>query len=466
MRHVRLGADVDLIADRYELLSALGQGGMAHVYTARDRVLDRRIAVKLLRADIGRDDVLRERFLRESRLAARLNHAHIVRVYDAGVDGDTPWMAMELVDGTSLLDRMSTSGPLPAEEAVEITTQVLDALTAAHRAGVVHRDVKPANVLLSPDGAKLSDFGIAKSLQAVSDLTQTNQFMGTPKYTAPEVAMGLAADARSDLYSAAVVLWEMLAGEPPFTHENPLALAMMHRTDPLPSLAERRPDLPPALVRAVEAGLAKDPGDRPGDTAAFAALLAAGLAGHDPGIAAVATQVIPTQPPPAAPATAPPVREQTLAMPRPAVAASQPAGPPSRPPGGGRPAGRGSRGPGTLGVVLAVVVLLGLAAAAFWLSGAGDAGPEPSPSPGVTTESTPSPSATPSPTDTGPATAAPPPPPPEPTPTPTPAPLQPTPPPAPEPTATAAPTPDPEPTATDPPPATPAPAQPPEPTEG
>jgi tRNA A-37 threonylcarbamoyl transferase component Bud32 len=434
---------VTVIADRYELLETLGQGGMASVHVARDRVLDRRVALKLLREDIGRDQVLRERFLREARLSANLSHANVVRVYDAGVDGRTPWMAMELVDGPALREEMTRSGPMAADRVVELMGQVLAGLAAAHAAGVIHRDVKPANVLLAPDGAKLGDFGIAKSLaMAGADLTQANQFMGTPKYIAPEVAIGKPASVRSDLYSAAVLTWEMLAGVPPFDHENPLTLAMMHRTDPVPPLADHRPDLPPALVTAVEAGLAKDPEGRPADAAAFATLLRAGLRGDAGAVAAsAATQVISRPPPPPAPS-----RERTLALPLPAAGAAPP-----RPVGagavGGGPPPRPASGRGGWGLALLVVGLLAAAVVAFVLTGGGDGpgvGATPAPTAGALPPTTAPPTAAPAAPAPAPQPAAPPPaPPPEPTATPTATS-------APEPTATAtaAPAPTPTPTAT------------------
>lgn len=347
---------MDVIADRYELMDLLGHGGMARVYAARDRVLDRRVAIKLLRDEIGRDAILRERFLREAKLAARLNHTHIVRVYDAGIEADTPWIAMELIDGPSLQEEMAGAGPLDMARSVEVVAQVLQALGVAHHAGVVHRDVKPANVLLGVDDAKLSDFGIAKSLQGGGDLTQTNQFIGTPKYIAPEVATGMPASSRSDIYSAAAMLWEMLAGRPPFEHTNPLTLAMMHRTDPLPSLAEIRPDLPAPLVQAVQTGMAKDPADRPDDAAAFADLLVAGSRGAEIPVST------PTSPTVALPRVADTSqadvqsRDQTMAL--------------SRPPGHPSPgeATRSSSSRGGLGVAVAIVLLLGAAVFAYSLT--------------------------------------------------------------------------------------------------
>ncbi|HUG83245.1 MAG TPA: protein kinase, partial [Euzebya sp.] len=414
-----------VIADRYELHESLGHGGMARVYVAIDRILDRRVAMKLLRDDVGRDDVLRERFLREARLAGGLTHRNIVRVFDAGVDAETPWIAMELVEGPSLREAMSSQGHYDAAEAVDLISQVLEALGAAHAAGVVHRDIKPANILIAADGPKLSDFGIAKSLAGGADLTQTNQFMGTPKYTAPEVAMGHPATPQADVYSAAVVLWEMLAGEPPYEHDNPLTLAMMHRTDPLPSLSAARPDLAVTLVAAVEAGLAKEPPDRPVDAKAFAAVLDAGLRG-DVGAAAAmtATAVLPRVPVPPAPRVPPP-REPTMAMPAP-VAVARPGRGPSQ--GHARGPGRGSapgpaarravppprRGRGGAGVAVVVVVLLLLAAFAYSRTDSSPADPEPT----ATQTPAPTPSATP--TSSAPAEPAPPAPPPPPATEPTP----------------------------------------------
>lgn len=379
---------MDVIADRYELMDLLGHGGMARVHAARDQVLDRRVAIKLLREEIGRDPVLRERFLREAKLAARLNHSHIVRVYDAGIEADTPWIAMEVVDGPSLQEEMAGAGPLDMERSVDVVAQVLQALGAAHNAGVVHRDVKPANVLLGSDDAKLSDFGIAKSLQGGGDLTQTNQFIGTPKYIAPEVATGLPASTRSDIYSAAVMLWEMLAGHPPYEHDNPLTLAMMHRTDPLPSLADQRPDLPQALVQAIQTGMAKDPADRPDDAAAFADLLVAGSKGAS---IPVSTATSPTVALPrvAAQPDAQPLREATMAL--------------SKPPDSPSPQAprRSSPRTGGWGVAVIVAVLLGLALFAYSLTSTPSADPA---APTATLAPSPGPATSP-PADVAPVTA-------------------------------------------------------------
>ncbi|WP_341252646.1 serine/threonine-protein kinase [Euzebya pacifica] len=395
-----------VIAGRYEIRESLGSGGMANVHRARDRVLDRDIALKLLREDIGKDATLRERFLREARLAGSLNHRNIVRVYDAGVDHETPWMAMELVDGPSLREHMTEIGPYPADDAVTAMAEILSALEAAHETGVVHRDIKPANILLAPDGAKLGDFGIAKSLVAAGrDLTQFNQFLGTPKYTAPEVATGEAATTRSDLYSAGVVFWEMLAGHPPFEHANPLTLAMMHRTDPLPSLHEVREGLDPQLVSTIEAALAKDPAARPRDAGTMRGMLLAGAAGA-PAAASAATRAIPVLPPAAPPAppgagvAAPPNRPAQPARPdgrtETLVTALPPrssSAPRQSPPA--RPGGRGVAG--TVWTILAFVALVGIAVAAFIAASSNSDGtPEPTTTPSVvpTTPSATEPGAT------------------------------------------------------------------------
>ena len=419
-----------VVAGRYAIVESLGSGGMAHVHKARDAVLERDVALKLLRDDIGRDEVLRERFLRESRLAGSLAHRHIIRVYDAGLDGDTPWMAMELVDGPSLRERMNEAGPMAQDEAVRVMGEVLEALAAAHDADVIHRDIKPANILLGTDGAKLGDFGIAKSLRTTAgDLTQINQFIGTPKYTAPEVATGDAATARSDLYAAGVLLWEMLAGHPPFEHDNPLTLAMMHRTDPLPSLAAARPDVAPAMIGVVEAALAKDPAARPRDAATMRGMLLAAASGAEPE-ASAATMALPRVAAPVPPRADPTkvVGDRTpLRPPRPpATATPPPVDPPAK--GGG------------WGVAILVASLLVAAVVAFTLAGSDSpAGPEatPAPTPTATTPEVPVDPAPPTlvePTS-APTTA-------EPTATPTPTPT-----PEPEPTETVAPS-EPEPTTT------------------
>jgi serine/threonine-protein kinase len=256
-----------LLSDRYELGATIGAGGMARVVQAHDRLLDRPVAVKLMRDDLSADPTVRQRFLREARAAARFAHPNAVAVYDTGQDGRRPWIVMELVDGDNLADRLAAEGALPAETAKAITDQVLAALSAAHRAGMVHRDVKPANILL-PDrgGVKLTDFGIAKGIQeATAGLTATGQLIGTAKYLAPEQVDGHPATPASDIYAMGVVLYEMLAGAPPFSGENALAVALAHTRDPVPPLR----GVDPTLASVAQRALAKDPAGRYPDAAAM-----------------------------------------------------------------------------------------------------------------------------------------------------------------------------------------------------
>ncbi len=262
---------MEVLADRYELGPVLGSGGMARVVEGHDRLLDRRVAVKLMRDDLSADPAVRDRFLREARSAARFNHPNAVAVYDTGEDGRRPWIVMELVEGPTLADRLAAEGRLDPAEAVDIAAAVLAALDAAHRNGMVHRDVKPANILLpATGGVKLADFGIAKSVQeATAGVTATGQIIGTAKYLSPEQVDGARATPASDVYAVGVVLYEMLAGAPPFTGDSALAVALAHTREPVPPLLGRRPDLDPALATVVETALAKRPEDRYPDAEAM-----------------------------------------------------------------------------------------------------------------------------------------------------------------------------------------------------
>src|SRR5829696_6413040 len=233
------------LAGRYELGPLLGRGGMARVHAARDVVLDRPVAVKVLAEDVV-DQRGRERFVREARTAARFEHPNAIAVYDAGEADGVLYIVMELVEGRSLAERLAAEGPLPVDEAQRIIGRVLDALGAAHAVGVIHRDVKPGNVLLGAGGlVKLADFGIAKRLDQLDpDLTGTGQFVGTPRYLAPEQVVGDPVTPATDLYAAAVVLYEMLAGTPPFDAGTPLATAIAQRDETAPDVRDVRPDVP------------------------------------------------------------------------------------------------------------------------------------------------------------------------------------------------------------------------------
>ncbi|HSK24929.1 MAG TPA: protein kinase, partial [Egicoccus sp.] len=263
-----------VLAGRYELRQQLGRGGMATVYEAHDDLLDRAVAVKVLRVDD--EATARQRFAAEARNAASLTHPHAVAVYDVNTASEQPFIVMELVRGDTLEDVLDREKRLDTEHVVAVGSQVLAALHTAHRRGLVHRDVKPANILLPdgvvptrPDelpGVKLADFGIAKAMHdATVGLTMVGQVIGTPKYLSPEQVKGERATPRSDLYATGVVLYEMLAGRPPFEHDSAVGLALAHREDDPPPLAEERPDLDPNLVALVHQALSKDPEERPAD---------------------------------------------------------------------------------------------------------------------------------------------------------------------------------------------------------
>ncbi|HUF85285.1 MAG TPA: protein kinase [Acidimicrobiia bacterium] len=288
-----------VLDQRYEVGPPLGTGGMSEVFEGYDRNLDRRVAVKFLKAEVA-DPRARERFEHEARAAASFTHPNAVTVYDFGEAGTRPYIVMELVEGKNLAEVLSQTSPLPPGQAAKVTDQILAALGAAHSRGLVHRDVKPGNVLVKPDGSvKLADFGIAKAVaDATGGLTMTGQVMGTPKYLAPEQAAGQATTPRSDLYSTGVVLYEMLAGAPPFEGDTPVAIALAHQQAPVPPLTQRRAGLPASLVATVERALEKDPARRFPSAEAMRGALAGGptapMAPTRPG----GTEVLPAMAPP------------------------------------------------------------------------------------------------------------------------------------------------------------------------
>jgi eukaryotic-like serine/threonine-protein kinase len=252
-----------LIADRYELDQVVGTGGMSSVYRAHDTLLERDVALKILHEHHSEDDDYVERFRREARAAAQLSHPGIVTVIDRGEQDGRQFIVFEFVDGETLKDLVDRGGPMPVRRALELALEVGRALAFAHQQGLVHRDVKPQNVLLNGDGrAQVTDFGIARTLDAVGQ-TETGTVLGTSHYIAPEQARGERVDAQTDVYSFGVVLYELLAGEVPYGGENFLSVAMKHVNEPVPSLLERRPDCPLRLAALVERCLAKEPSDRP-----------------------------------------------------------------------------------------------------------------------------------------------------------------------------------------------------------
>ncbi len=253
-----------VLGDRYTLLEVLGGGGMGRVYLAHDNVLDREVALKVLREEYADDEGFVERFRREAKNAASLNHPSIVQVYDQGRDeGGTYYMAMEYVPGRTLKDRIVEGGPLDPGEAAGLGSRVAEALGVAHARGIVHRDIKPENVLLGASGgAKVADFGIARAASSET-MTETNSVWGTAAYMSPEQVGGKRVGPASDLYSLGVVLYEMLTGELPFRGGDPIATAMKHINEPAPHPKEANPAVPEALDALVVKLLAKEPEDRP-----------------------------------------------------------------------------------------------------------------------------------------------------------------------------------------------------------
>ncbi len=273
----------EVIAGRYELLELIGKGGMSSVYKAHDRLLDRQIAVKILHPHFTEDEEYVERFRREARAVAQLSHPNIVTVIDRGEDDGRQYIVFELVEGENLKQLLERTGPMPVGEALELALQMGRALAFAHSRGLVHRDVKPQNVLLNADGqAKMTDFGIARSVD-VQGMTITGTVLGTSEYIAPEQARGQQVDAQTDVYSLGVVLYELLVGGVPYEGETFVTVALKHVNEPLPSVLDRRPDVPPRVALAVERAMAKSPGDRFASMNEFVDELQACLADVDPG---------------------------------------------------------------------------------------------------------------------------------------------------------------------------------------
>jgi len=282
---------------------------MSDVFRARDNQLDRRVAIKILHGRYAGDPEYLERFRTEARSVARLSHPNIVTVIDRGDDDGRQYIVFEHVDGENLKELVVRSGRLPVRRAVELALAVADGLAFAHQEGLVHRDVKPQNVLLSREGeVKVTDFGIARSLEVERGVTQTGTVLGTGEYLAPEQASGKPVSPATDVYSLGVVLWEMLAGAVPFDGENFVAVALRHVNEPLPSLREARPDVSPRLAAAVERALAKDPAHRFPSMAALAQELRACLAEEDGAAPVAQDDAALTLIAPPAPARVPPAR--------------------------------------------------------------------------------------------------------------------------------------------------------------
>jgi serine/threonine-protein kinase len=374
-----------VLEGRYRILHQLARGGMSTVYSALDERLDRPVAVKVMSAALSTDPAFADRFAREARVAARLSHLNAVAVYDQGTDDGHVFLVMELVRGRTLRDLLRERGALPPALAVSIMEPVLGALAAAHRAGLVHRDVKPENILLSDDGAvKVADFGLARAIEADQSSTRTGLMMGTVAYCPPEQISRGAADARSDVYSAGVVLFELLTGVAPYVGDSAMVVAYQHVNSDVPAPSTRRQGIAPQLDEIVLRATNREPAGRPLDAGALLAELhdaridldlpvvgvpprprpdagAAAASGDTqrirlPGDGAIATSA--TAPTPARPAAGD-LHHTTVHQPDRSQHGGKPGGG-DRPPGASPAASRRRRSRRRTAVVVLIVLLLGL----------------------------------------------------------------------------------------------------------
>jgi tRNA A-37 threonylcarbamoyl transferase component Bud32 len=357
-----------VIDNRYTLVEPLGGGGMAEVYLAHDDVLDRDVALKILRSQYANDDEFVERFRREAQSAASLSHPNIVSIYDRGRSEDGAYyIAMEHVQRGTLKDRIKRDGALPPDVAVGVTLQIADALQAAHENGVIHRDIKPQNVLVSRTGdVKVTDFGIARA--ASSPLTQTSAVLGTAGYMSPEQAMGKPVGPQSDLYSLGVVLYEMLAGELPYDAESPISLALKHVNEPPRSPRDANASVPEPLDAITLKLLAKNPEDRYASAAELADDLERVRSGLTPTAMDAERTTAAMTTPLASPPTTPGERTTKTAI-------RSPVAPPPRDPG--REERRGGYSRALAALLFGLVLLAGLAwALTSFLSPQDDSGSE------------------------------------------------------------------------------------------
>ncbi|MCK8437670.1 serine/threonine protein kinase [Streptomyces sp. D2-8] len=274
----------------YRIEQEIGRGGMAVVYRARDLRLERTVALKLLAPELARNDTFRRRFTHESRAAAAIDHPHIVPVFEAGETDGVLYIAMRYVAGSDLRHVLDREGPMPPVTALRVAAQLASALDAAHDNGLVHRDVKPGNILVSrgtdsdhPEHVYLTDFGLTKKSLSLTGFTTVGQFVGTLDYVAPEQISGKPVDARCDVYGFACVVFETLAGHPPFLRDDDMALLWAHQYDEPPPLTEDRPDLDPRVDPVFARALAKSPDDRYPSCLAFVAALRAAATGGGAG---------------------------------------------------------------------------------------------------------------------------------------------------------------------------------------
>ena len=246
---------VKLLAGRYELIEKIGDGGMAIVYKARCRLLNRYVAIKILKPEYTKDVKVLDNFRRESQAAASLSHPNIVNIYDVGREGNIHYIVMELVEGETLADMIDQEAPMPYKKVINITRQIAAGLSFAHKNNIIHRDIKPHNILMTKDGvAKIADFGIAKAISEstiMKNTTSDDMVMGSVHYFSPEQARGGYVDAKSDIYSLGIVMYEMLTGRVPFDGDSPVAIALMHMNDPMTPPSYYVSGIPPRLENII-----------------------------------------------------------------------------------------------------------------------------------------------------------------------------------------------------------------------
>ena len=253
------------ISDRYQIIKAIGEGGMANVYLAYDTILDRNVAVKVLRGDLANDEKFVRRFQREALSASSLTHPNIVEVYDVGEDNGQYYIVMEYVEGKNLKDLIKKRGKLTISEVIDIMLQITDGMSVAHDSYIIHRDIKPQNIMILENGlVKIMDFGIAMAMNS-TQLTQTNSVMGSVHYLPPEQANGKGATLQSDIYSMGIVMYELLTGSLPYRGDNAVEIALKHLKEPLPSIREKLPNIPQSIENIIIKATAKNPKNRYSD---------------------------------------------------------------------------------------------------------------------------------------------------------------------------------------------------------